>query len=299
MIDMAKKILLTGGSGFIGKNIIEQLGASYDFSFPTHAELDLQDQAAVERYVKGNDFDVVIHAANIGGTRKTANMKGVMETNLECFMNIAHCSEHYGKMIQLGSGAEYGKSQPIVRVQEADFGKRVPQDEYGRYKYECSKYIENAENIVCLRLFGCFGKYEDYETRFISNAICKSLYDLPITISNKNVVFSYLYVDDFARIVERFMRHECAHKFYNAVPDGTTDLLTIANTVKMISGKNLPVVVKNPGMGNEYSGDNSRLKEEMPEFRFTSLDEGIKNLYEWYEENRSAIEYDKIAKDRY
>ncbi|MCX6770023.1 MAG: NAD-dependent epimerase/dehydratase family protein [Candidatus Micrarchaeota archaeon] len=256
---MAKKILLTGGAGFIGRNISEQLGASYEISCPARAELDLLDADAVRRYLKGNGFDAVLHAANIGGTRKTAGMAGVAESNLKCFMNIAQCSSYFGKMIQLGSGAEYDKSRPLVRVREEEFGKRAPQDEYGRYKYECSKYIEQASNITCLRIFGCFGKYEDYEIRFISNAICKSIFGLPITIANKNAVFSYLYIDDFVRIVEHFIGHDGAHKFYNAVPDETADLVTIAGKVKEISGSSLPVAVKNQGMGNAYTGDYSRL----------------------------------------
>ena len=53
-----------------------------------------------------------------------------------------------------------------------------------------------------LRLFGVFGRHEDYAIRFISNAICKTLFDLPITL-RQNRTFSYLYVDDLGPIVER------------------------------------------------------------------------------------------------
>jgi UDP-glucose 4-epimerase len=292
---MAKKILLTGGSGFIGRNIVERLGGSYEISFPARAELDLSDQSAVEGYFKDNDFDVVIHAANVGGTRKTAGMQGVLDTNLKCFMNVAKCSSHFGKMIQLGSGAEYGKDLPIVRAREEEWGKRVPQDEYGLYKYKCSQYIEEAQNMVCLRLFGCFGKYEDYETRFISNAICRSLYGLPITIANKNVVFSYLYVNDFARVLAHFIEKEARYKSYNVVPDETADLLSIARKVNEISGSSLPIVVKNPGMGNEYSGGNSRLREEMPGFKFTPMEQSIRELYQWYSQNKEAIDGKKLG----
>ena len=294
---MAKKILLTGGSGFIGRNVVEQLGASHDISCPTRAELDLLDADAVRRYLKDSEFDVVVHAANIGGTRKTASMAGVLETNIECFMNIAQCSSYFGKMIQLGSGAEYDKSRSLVRVREEEFGKRVPQDEYGRYKYECSKYIEQADNITCLRLFGCYGKHEDYETRFISNAICRALLGMPITIVNQNVVFSYLHIDDFCRVAGHFIETDAKYKFYNVVPDETADLLAIAKKVREISGKDLPIVVKNPGMGNEYTGDNGRLKEEIPSLRFTSMDEGIGKLYAWYEKNISRIDKEKLLAD--
>ncbi len=55
-----------------------------------------------------------------------------------------------------------------------------------------------------LRLFGVFGPHEDYAIRFISNAICKALFGLPITL-RQNRTFSYLFIDDLGPIVERFL----------------------------------------------------------------------------------------------
>ena len=65
-----KDIFLTGGGGFVGKNILEQLTDKYDVFAPTHSEMDLTDFESVEEYIKSHDFDAVIHAANWGGTRK-------------------------------------------------------------------------------------------------------------------------------------------------------------------------------------------------------------------------------------
>jgi len=292
---MAKKrVLITGGSGFIGKNLVELLGGKYSISAPGRRELDLANAGQVEFFLKQNQFDAVVHAASAvlyGG----AAGKGGAGASLEMFRNIARCSSHFGKLIQLGSGAEYDKSRPLVRVREEEFGKALPQDEYGRYKYECSKIIEAEKNMVCLRLFGCFGKYEDYSSRFISNAICKSLFGLPVTIANKNVVFSYLYIDDFVRVLEHFIESEARHKSYNVVPDGTADLLSIARMVNGISGSKLPIAVKNPGMGNEYSGDNSRLRRELPDFRFTPMEQSLRELYGWYEKNRGAIDAKRLG----
>jgi len=292
---MAKKsVLITGGSGFVGRNLSECLGSRFSISAPGRAELDLLDPGAVERFLKEGQYDAVVHAASAvlyGG----AAGKGGAGASLEMFQNIARCSRHFGKMIQLGSGAEYGKSRPLVRVQEEEFGKIVPQDEYGLYKYRCSRQVEASEGITCLRLFGCFGKYEDYSSRFISNAICRSLFGMPVVIANRNVVFSYLYVDDFARIVAHFIESTAQHKSYNVVPDGTVDLLSIARMVGDISGSKLPIAVKNPGMGNEYSGGNSRLRLELPDFRFTPMEQSIGELYGWYEKSKGAIDAKKLG----
>jgi UDP-glucose 4-epimerase len=299
---LAKKqirLLITGASGFIGRNLLEQLGPKYETLAPKSSELDLTDSRAVERYLSERDVDVVVHSAGRGVSRREQGRGNFSDVNFSMFYNLASCSGSYKRMIQIGSGAEYDKSRPIVRAKEADFGKRVPKDDYGQFKYRCSRYIEGVDNIVCLRLFSCYGKYEDYETRFISNAVAKAVFGLPITIANQNVVFSFVYVDDFVRVVEHFIEKRGKEKFYNVAPDETIDLLSVAKKVVDASGKDLEIIVKKNGMGNEYSGDNSRLKGEMPALRFTTLDAGIRRLFEWYSKNRAQIELEKISSDRY
>ena len=55
-----KRILLTGASGFIGKNIKETLNSKYDIWSPSSQELDLKDTECVEAYLKQHSFDVMI-----------------------------------------------------------------------------------------------------------------------------------------------------------------------------------------------------------------------------------------------
>ena len=75
-------IFLTGGSGFIGKNIIEILGKKCHILAPTHKELELLDAEAVRNYIKNNKIDIIIHTANRGGGRDTTGMKNVVEYNI-------------------------------------------------------------------------------------------------------------------------------------------------------------------------------------------------------------------------
>ena len=282
------KILITGGSGFIGKNLVEFLGQKYEVAAPSHRELELLDESAVDRYLKLRKFDVVIHAANIPCSRKIKDPKNVAVGNLKMFFNIVRSRSHFSKMIFLGSGSEYDMRYDISRVKESDFDKRVPADELGFSKYVCSKYIEKSSNIVNLRLFGVFGKYEDYQIRFISNAICKAIYDLPITIK-QNRVFSYLFIDDLCRIIEYLIEHEAKHKFYDVIPYEITDLMSIAKRVEEVSKKKLEIIVHASGSGREYTADNSLLINEIRDFKFTPLEEAIKKLYKWYEENKATI----------
>jgi len=57
----------------------------------------------------------------------------------------------------------------------------------------------------------------------------------------------------------------------------------IIEKVLKLSGKKLEIVVKEPGLGQEYSGDNSLLLKELKGFSFTPFAESIKQLYEYYE----------------
>jgi GDP-L-fucose synthase len=67
-----------------------------------------------------NKIDIIIHLANKGGDRTTANMKNVTEYNLRIFFNIAKHEKNVKKIISFGSGAEYGKHKPIVEAKEED-----------------------------------------------------------------------------------------------------------------------------------------------------------------------------------
>ena len=170
-----KTILITGSTGFIGKNLAEFLEGKkeYDLLRPSHSQLELLDPEKVSEFVEGNSIDVIVHCAAVGGTRKTAYDKGktdVVAKNLRMFFNIARCLGK-ARMVHLGSGAEYGREHCKPRVKEEFFDAHVPEDAYGFSKYVCSKYIEKADNLVCLRPFGVFGRYEDYSFKFISNAI--------------------------------------------------------------------------------------------------------------------------------
>ena len=290
------KILLTGGSGFIGKNLREQLSKKYDLVAPFHRELDLLDETAVRSFLEAEKFDVVIHAANYGGKRTQTDLVGVFETNKRMFFNLANNQHLFGRMIFLGSGAEYGKQRPIVKVKETDFGKVRPQDEYGQSKYLASEYIAEHNRIVNLRLFGVYGKYEDYKTRFISNAICRALYGLPIVI-RQNVRFDFLYVNDLINIIEYFINTEAKEKFYNTGTGHPVDLEKLAVMVKEIVDVT-EIIVKNPGLGREYTCDNGLLVKELGNFSFTPPEVAIKEMVLWYKENLQQIKREDLEFDR-
>jgi GDP-L-fucose synthase len=275
------RILLTGGSGFIGQNIVRQLASRYTILAPSHSELELGDTQAVVAYLKKNPVDVVIHAANRGGTRKVKDQSGVAVENLRVFFNLLEAKPYYNRLIMLGSGAEYDKSRPLVQVAETSFGERIPTDEYGLYKYTAAKFAEQVDFITHLRLFAVFGAGEDPEIRFISNAICKALLGLPITIK-QNVRFDYLSINDCVQIIEACVAKKPTEKFLNVASGAPVDLITIAQKIVELTSANVPVIVATEGLGNEYSADVSRLKKTIENARVTPLEEALLELIAHY-----------------
>jgi GDP-L-fucose synthase len=293
-----KKIFITGGTGFIGRNLKEQLDIKYEIFAPSSTELNLLDDEKVSEYIKKHHFDVIIHTATWNATRNSnKDLTKVLEYNLRMFFNIARCSKYYGKMIYYSSGAEFDREHWIPKMREDYFDTYVPKDDYGFSKYIMNKYTGNTENVYNLRLFGIFGKYEDFEIRFISNACCKAVWDLPITIK-QNVFFDYMYVDDVVKITEWFIENESREKTYNICTGKTFDLLALANKVLAVSNKKLDIIVNKEGFGIEYSGDNTKLLSEIGGYSFRTIDDCIYELYHWYLSQKNSIDRNKLLFDK-
>jgi len=296
---MKDKIFLAGGAGFIGRNILESfLSSKYEIISPTQKGLDLSDQSAVLNFFKNNNFKAVINAAVAGGYNKNSGVPDVFNNNLRIFFNLAKAENFYSKMIFFGSGASYDKRKSLTKIKESNLGESIPEDDYGFYKYICSKYAENSQKIISINLFGIFGKYEDYKSKFISNAIVKNIFEQDITI-NKNVIFDYLFIDDLMQILDYFIENQPKFNSYNITPDQSIDLLKITEYINQASDFKSKVIVLNEGMANEYTGNNSRLKEEILHIKFTDTNNAIKNLFNYYKKNRDLLDKEAILRDEY
>lgn len=289
-----KKILVLGGSGFIGKNLKEGLQDRYNIVAPRHSELDISNLDELKKYLSRERFDVIINSANTNNTRNTTTSNyEVLDNNLHMFFNLEKCNKLYGKMYYFGSGAEYDMKHYIPSMKEEYFGKYIPTDPYGFSKYIMSKVCEESNNIFDLRLFGVYGKYEEWERRFISNAICRALVGKDITIQ-KNVFFDYLWVDDLCKIVEWYVENAPIYKHYNVCRGSSIDLYSLACMVREMLNIDCNIVIKEEGWKPEYSGNNERLLNEMGKIQFTSYRESIRELCDFYKHNLESIDVSKL-----
>lgn len=183
------KIFLTGGSGMVGKNILEHSKASqFQFLAPSSQEVDLTDYKQILDYINYHRPDFVIHAAGlVGGIQ--ANMKNMykfLQVNLDLGRNIVTaCREAEVKnLLNLGSSCMYPKDAPNpLREELLLTGELEPTNEgYAIAKIVTAKLCEyiSRENpdfqyktaIPC-NLYGSYDKFNPQNSHMIPAVIRK------------------------------------------------------------------------------------------------------------------------------
>lgn len=282
-----KKILLTGSTGFIGRNILPLLRRNYDVKAPRRTELNIKDSDALGEYLKMNEFDIVIHTAipNPISNNSDSNEK-LCEDALLGYLNLYKYKNYYNKLIYLGSGAEFDKSNDIVQVSECEFSNKIPKNAYGIAKYCMNLLTQSSDNIYNLRIFGCFGP-TDASFKFITHVINSCLDNKDIII-NQDCFFDYIHVLDLYKAIEIAIENNLKYHDYNICSGNRYLLSDIAQVIKDKLNLKQEIIIKNKGLNKEYTGSNSRFQNEFPEFKCMELSEAIDLQIEY--ERRIRVE---------
>ena len=147
------KILITGGSGFVGRNIARVLDPDYDIYTPTSSQLDFTDSKEVEKYFQNKFFDVVIHCAITGGRRNEQDSAFTLHENLKMFFNLMNNRDRFDRFINFSSGADFDKTKPIAIITRAtlNFGKLF---EFWQSVPKASNAIKSAKGVSWFKGIG-------------------------------------------------------------------------------------------------------------------------------------------------
>tara|TARA_B110000003_G_scaffold274078_1_gene313132 strand:- start:11278 stop:12204 length:927 start_codon:yes stop_codon:yes gene_type:complete len=294
-------ILITGANGFVGRNLKEYFEKNeiYITFTPSEIELDLTSTKQVKDFFKKNTIDCIIHSATVLQINKQYN-SDVCEQNLKMFFNLYRYKPKNAKLLNLGSGSEYSRENWKPDMSEAYFDNFIPQDSHSFSKYVMSKFIESSgdENLLHLRIFGIFGKYEDYRFKFISNCIAKNLNNIPIII-NQNALYDYLYIDDFTKIIEKLIVVNSEIRIINVTPSESSDLISINSYIQKLLNINNGFEVLNKGFGTEYTGNNANLIKCIGKFKFMPIEQSIESLLGYYLLNANLINKEDLLEDQF
>ena len=187
-----KKILVTGGNGFLGKNVVknlENLGIS-DIIIPSSSDYDLRNMNNCKKVVDG--IDVVFHlAAHVGGIGLNREKPGeLFFDNLMMGTQLLHESKiaNVEKFIALGTVCSYPKFTQIP-FSEDDIWNGYPEETnapYGLAKkmllVQSKAYREqyNFRSIVVIptNLYGPDDNFDPSSSHVIPALILKIFHDV-------------------------------------------------------------------------------------------------------------------------
>jgi nucleoside-diphosphate-sugar epimerase len=215
-----KRVLITGGAGFIGTNLIrELLRLKYDVNLILKEtsdcwriedilskikiyHVDLLDKKKLTKIVNAISPNFIIHLATYSDYRRQDNVEEMVNINIKGTLNLLLASKDidYKLFVNTGSSSEYG----IKNEAMSEFDALNPISFYAATKasatYLCQVFSnEYHKPIVTLRPFSIYGPYEN-ETRFVPTIIKSVIENKPIKLTSGNQRRDFIYVKDVVDI---------------------------------------------------------------------------------------------------
>ena len=312
----AKKILVTGGSGFLGTHVVRQLKEKNcrQVFVPRSREYDLTDSRMTARLFEETNPDIVIHlAAVVGGIGANAAQPArFFYDNAIMGIQLIHQAflHKVQKFVCIGTICAYPKFTSVP-FKEADLWNGYPEETnapYGLAKKMLlvqldayrQQYGFNGIYLLPVNLYGP-GDNFDLDTSHVIPALIKKCVDAKREEREKIVVWGtgevtreFLYVEDAADSIVR------ATEFYNKsepVNIGAGNEIAIKDLVKTIA----ELTEFHGGIVWDTSKPNGQPRRKLDtskaeiEFGFkarTSFREGLAQTVEWYQTNRELMNID-------
>lgn len=307
-----KNILLLGGLGFIGSNLIEEFLRNDQYNIiafslkETAADRinlfknikiylgDFGSKNDLERIFRENKIDIVFHLISTT-TPSNSNEKMIfdIESNLINTIKLLDLIRKYdaGKIVFFSSGGTiYGIGDGRGKFSESDSSR--PICSYGIIKDAVEKYLFMYNYLyglqyLVLRVSNPYGEYHNSEKQGIINVVLKNiLKGESVNIwGDGEIIRDYLYVGDLAKIVAQLIEKDIFNEVINIGSGAGHSVNEIISVIGEVTG-NVDVVRKEARKADvpRVILDNKKLQSINP-FVFTDIETGIRKTYNWTKQN--------------
>ncbi len=318
-----KKILVTGGAGFIGSNLCEillnkknsvvcldnfSLGKKENISsFLKHPNFEL-----IEGDIRNLDdcvlatsgVDYVLHQAALGSVpRSIKDPITTNEVNISGFLNmlVAARDNNVKRFVYAASSSTYGDSKSLPKVENV-IGK--PLSPYAITKYVNELYADifaktYGLEVVGLRYFNVFGKRQDANGAYaaVIPKFVSQLIDLKSPVINGDGSYSrdFTFIDNVvqANLLSLLAGKKAINKVYNVAYGERNTLLELFSSLKELLSEYNPKIKevkvlhgpKRIGDIPHSHADVSKAKKILNYNPMFSLREGLRESIEWYWKN--------------
>jgi nucleoside-diphosphate-sugar epimerase len=302
-------VLITGGAGFIGSNIVNHLlGLGYkninlivrdstDLSRLKNIlvkvnlhKVDLLDKKSLKKVISKINPSIIIHLATHSAYRDQEAVSQMVETNISGTLNLLMASKDidYDVLINTGSSSEYGIQEKLMN--EDDILK--PTSFYAATKASatllCQVFAKEYQKpIVTLRPFSVYGPLEE-NSRFIPTIMKAVIKNKPIKLTPGDQRRDFIYIQDVIDIYIKAMTYgkELSGQILNV---GTGIEYTndeVVQTLFKITNKKVKIekgaFPKRLWDTPHWVADISKTKKLLdwkPKF---TLEEGLRYTYNWF-----------------
>ena len=309
-----KKILILGGSGFIGKSLVNYFSKKNIITATYYSnknrstsvnwiKIDLTNIKDVKKIFK-NKYDVVINCAAV-----TAGAKSMIESPFDFITANAVMNSNIirevtinkvGHFIFLSCTVMYHNSSKYLKELDFDYKKQFHKNYEGIANTKL--YFENICNFFSKisstkfsvvrhsNIYGPFDKFNSSKSHFMAALITKVCNN-----ENKLIIWGngkekrdFLYVDDFVQGIDNLITKQ-KNKFslYNMSYGKSFSVKKIVNKVIKLSKvkKNIFYDIKKPTIQIDILVNSHKIKKEIGWYPKNKIDLGIKKTLEWYIKN--------------